>query len=119
MLRFSFAASVALAASGALMMGAASGGFSCEVSEQTVADGRLDQNEPRQETITGRLVNIVPEQPGVAGWSLQRPQRLVALDVSNVLQRAQRLRGERVRLEGHYVNLGLGRTFIVTRIRRA
>lgn len=99
----------------------ASASVGCSSAVESTADGTpLDGMLPRQQTLTGVMVNVlaIPE-PGSTGWSLQRQARLVPLDVSNIRGRVGRFQGQRVRIEGHFVNQGIDRTFIVTRIRRA
>lgn len=77
---------------------------------------------PENETFTGRLVNSLPaEQAGDAGWHLQRPGRLIPLNVSEVsARRVARFQGQRVRIDGYWMQpLGGDRVFVVTRIRPA
>lgn len=104
--------SVAAASPGA--GAAASGRMYVPLDEQPM-DGLL----PQQETLAGRLTFNAQSEPGTSGWELRRQGKAITLDVSNVQARADRLLGQRVRMEGHFVFAGLGRTFIVTRIRRA
>jgi hypothetical protein len=83
---------------------------------------RLRPTIPENETYTGRLVNALPaEEAGAAGWHLQRPGRLIPLNVSEVsLRRVARFQGQRVRIDGYWIQpLGGDRVFVVTRIRRA
>lgn len=79
----------------------------------------LDGLLPQQDTLVGRLTFNSQSEPGTSGWELRRQGKAITLDVSAVQARAERLRGQRVRMEGHFVFAGLGRTFVVTRIRRA
>lgn len=83
---------------------------------------RLRPTIPENETFTGRLVNALPaEEAGDAGWHLQRPARLIPLNVSEVSsRRVARFQGQRVRIDGYWIQpLGGDRVFVVTRLRRA
>lgn len=95
--------------------GAVSSGRSCALSDDQPLEGLL----PQQDTLVGRLTFNAQSEPGTSGWELRRQGKAITLDVSAVQARAERLRGQRVRLEGSFVFAGLGRTFVVTRIRRA
>ncbi len=89
-------------------------------AEECAADGGpLTGMLPRQEEIVGRLTANQRPDAGTNGWELVRQGRTITLDVTNVQARADRLRGERVRIEGHFVFAGFGRAFIVLQIRRA
>ena len=110
------AASVLSAA--AIPRGAVAAGGSGPVlapSDDQPMDGLLS----RQEIIVGRLTFNSQSEPGTSGWELLRQGKTITLDTSHVSAHAERLRGKRVRVEGHYVFAGLGRTSIVTRLRRA
>lgn len=117
MVRTSLAvATLVLLASGTMMTGAASSRpTGSELQDEVPMDGLL----PRHETIAGRLTFNPQSEPGTSGWELRRQGKAITLDVSAVQARAERLRGQRVRLEGSFVFAGLGRTFVVTRMRRA
>lgn len=108
------AASVLCAA--AMPLGAASSRPAASAMlDEVPMDGLL----PRHEAIAGRLTFNPQSEPGTSGWELRRQGKAITLDVSAVQARAERLRGQRVRMEGSFVFAGLGRTFVVTRIRRA
>ena len=101
-------------------VGAAAIGTSGEASSRQRE--RLRPTIPENETFTGRLVNSLPAgEAGAAGWHLQRPGRLIPLNVSEVsLRRVARFQGQRVRIDGYWIQpLGGDRVFVVTRIRRA
>ncbi len=113
-------------ASAALMISL--GGSTATTAIDTSRDASSRQGErlrptiPENHTFTGRLVNALPaEEAGDAGWHLQRPARLIPLNVSEVNdRRLARFQGERVRIDGYWIEpLGGDRVFVVTRIRRA